>query len=130
MKRMLSLILVCALVLSGCAQTQRTATVAAGNDQVEIQNENTYVPEMEEPADVGKNDEMILDSGEVPIAEGEDADPEPYKYEADFDSLNDEELMRYVEDNIYAQLVSELDSDKYLVENVSTTYVSQEYMVV
>lgn len=128
MKRMISLILVCALVLSGCAQTQRTATVSTENDQVEIQNENTYAPQMEEPAEVEKTDEMVQDSGEVPIAEGEDADPEPYKYEVDFDSLNDEELMRYVEDNIYAQLVSELDSDKYLVENVSTTYVSQEYI--
>ncbi|MCD7890950.1 MAG: HNH/ENDO VII family nuclease [Ruminococcus sp.] len=46
----------------------------------------------------------------------------------DFSGLEDEELLQYVEDSIYLNLVSQLDSESYYVENVSTTYISKEYL--
>lgn len=42
--------------------------------------------------------------------------------------LNDPELLRYIEDNMYAELVAELDSDEYFVQNVSASYLSKEYI--
>lgn len=127
MKRIISLILVCALVLSGCAQTQLTTADTYETVQAETKDEKVgnAASEAEEE---NKTHEIVSQNGDIPIADGEDADPSPYEYVVDFDSLNDDELMRYVEDNIYAGLAGELDSDKYFVENVSTVYISQEYI--
>lgn len=48
--------------------------------------------------------------------------------EVEFERLNDPNLPGYIEDSIYASLVNELDSDQYYVENVSTVYISKEYI--
>lgn len=124
MKRIISLILACALILSGCAQTQGTSVVTYETEQVEVQNESLNNSD-EVNKEVKETDQL---NEEIPIAEEEDADPSPYEYVVNFESLDDADLMRYVEDNIYAELVEKLDSDEYFVENVSTAYVSQEYI--
>ena len=59
--------------------------------------------------------------------EGE-ADETPYVFKAEFASLNDEKLFRYVGDAIYEELVASLDSDQYLVESVEFCYISKEYI--
>lgn len=124
MKRIISLILACALILSGCAQAQGTSVVTYETEQVEVQNESLNNSD-EVNKEVKETDQL---NEEIPTAEEEDADPSPYEYVVDFESLDDADLMRYVEDNIYAELVEKLDSDEYFVENVSTAYVSQEYI--
>ena len=124
MKRVISLILACALILSGCAQAQGTSVVTYETEQVEVQNESLNNSD-EVNKEVKETDQL---NEEIPTAEEEDADPSPYEYVVDFESLDDADLMRYVEDNIYAELVEKLDSDEYFVENVSTAYVSQEYI--
>ena len=124
MKRIISLILACALILSGCAQAQGTSVVTYETEQVEVQNESLNNSD-EVNKEVKESDQL---NEEIPTAEEEDADPSPYEYVVDFESLDDADLMRYVEDNIYAELVEKLDSDEYFVENVSTAYVSQEYI--
>lgn len=45
-----------------------------------------------------------------------------------FKTLDDENLLSYVEDSVYQELVTELDSDEYFVENVSAIYISNEYL--
>ena len=57
-------------------------------------------------------------------------DLEPYqgKEEADFANLSDDALHRYVERTVYTNLVEKLDSSEYFVENVSTVYISKEYL--
>ena len=124
MNRIISLILACALILSGCAQAQGTSVVTYETEQVEVQNESLNNSD-EVNKEVKETDQL---NEEIPTAEEEDADPSPYEYVVDFESLDDADLMRYVEDNIYAELVEKLDSDEYFVENVSTAYVSQEYI--
>ena len=42
--------------------------------------------------------------------------------------MDDPELLSYVENNIYANLIQTLDSDEYFVENVEAIYISQEYV--
>lgn len=46
----------------------------------------------------------------------------------DFSGLDDQKLLGYVEDNIYATVVESLNSKDYFVENVSTQYISKEYL--
>ena len=46
----------------------------------------------------------------------------------EFSGLDDQKLLDYVEDNIYASVVETLNSEDYFVENVSTKYISKEYL--
>ena len=48
--------------------------------------------------------------------------------EMKFDSLDDEQLHEYIEDLIYSETVNSLNSSEYFVENVSTVYISKEYL--
>lgn len=57
-----------------------------------------------------------------------DTNSEEYVNSLVFTSLNDPNLMRYVEDTVYTDLVNQLDSDKYFVENVEAVYISKEYL--
>lgn len=43
-------------------------------------------------------------------------------------ALDDPSLLRYVEDNVYSDLVDELNSEIYFVENVAAKYISNEYL--
>ncbi len=45
-----------------------------------------------------------------------------------FTGVDDHELTSYIEDELYENIIEELDSDKYFVENVQVTYVSEEYI--
>ena len=46
----------------------------------------------------------------------------------DFKYLDDPALRSYVEGTVYENLVNELNSDGYFVENVSAIYISQDYL--
>ena len=46
----------------------------------------------------------------------------------EFTGLDDTALATYLEDSVYSELVSELNSADYFVENVSALYVSKEYL--
>lgn len=48
--------------------------------------------------------------------------------EVDFQDLSDPDLLSYVEEEVYSQLIDQLDSDEYFIENVQAVYVSQEYI--
>lgn len=122
MKKNLSLILVCALILSGCGQSESLPEPQQIQESVQI--------------DVNDSDEVASDSAQgrdanlehQKIPEDEIGDPEPYEYELYFESLDDNELLSYVEDEIYYGLVEALDSDQFFVENVRAVYISQEYI--
>ena len=42
--------------------------------------------------------------------------------------LSDPEYQRYLEDAIYSEIVTNLDSEQFVVENVEVVYISQEYL--
>ena len=54
--------------------------------------------------------------------------PEFIPEEVTFSSLADENLLTYLENSVYYELISELNSDEYFVENVSAVYISKEYL--
>ena len=46
----------------------------------------------------------------------------------EFKNLNDPSLLDYVEETVYSDLVLQLNSENYLVENVQAMYISKEYI--
>ena len=48
--------------------------------------------------------------------------------EIEFENLNDPALIDYIEDAVYSDLVVQLNSADYLVENVQAVYISKEYI--
>lgn len=50
------------------------------------------------------------------------------KDEPVYKSLDDEKLLRHIEDLVYRDTITSLNSDEYVVENVSAVYVSKEYL--
>lgn len=45
-----------------------------------------------------------------------------------FTGMTDEKLLPYIEDTVYSQLIPELNSEDYFIEDVSAVYISQEYL--
>ena len=45
----------------------------------------------------------------------------------EFNSLSDENLLLQVENLVYRETVQALNSEEYVVENVSAVYISKEY---
>lgn len=103
MKRIICLILSCALFLSACS---------SANDGVYKSSSDTRGVEVtdETSSDI-VGDKRIADSPGI-----------------SFTGLDDDRLITYVEDNIYEELVSELNSEEYLVENVEAIYYPKEYI--
>ena len=46
----------------------------------------------------------------------------------EFKNLNDPSLLDYVEETVYSDLVLQLNSENYLIENVQAIYISKEYI--
>lgn len=112
MKRVISLLLAVLMLLTGC--TQQT-----------IQNEETAPSESAStevsstPSTDDETDDTQSNAAEIVFEE--DAPVE-------FASLSDPDLLQYVEDNIYTDLVARFDSDDYIIESVNAVYVSEEYL--
>ena len=96
MKRLIALILVCAL-LTGC-------TPQTNSDGIQ---EETTAPATSQP--------------ESSYSFTEEEPPE-------FSDLNDANLLPYLKDSIYSELVTTLNSEDYFVENVNAIYISKEYL--
>lgn len=101
MKRVIALLLSCTLIITGCS-----------NENVTLEDLHTVVSEITEitsdQSNVASNAQNVEKLG--------------------FVTLNDPDLLRYVEDSVYSSVVSELNSDEYFVENVSSIYLSKEYI--
>ena len=99
MKKYLAVLLAFTIVLSGCAPAySEAAPTPSSAPSAEVQQE--AVPG-------AKDDATLAES---------------------FTGLNDPKLLQYVEDSVYSELVSEFSSEDYIIENVSATYISKEYL--
>ncbi len=88
MKRIVSVFLVCALCLSGCAQSNVTVTDVANNtDSVAEKVEEAIIDATSDIAS-SENTSEEQNAADIVIDDSE-ADPTPYKYKAEFDSLDD-----------------------------------------
>ena len=127
MRRIIALLLVVVLSVTGCASSS-TVTGTTDKDEkteqvnnvdgtsTELQSNNTENTKVEETEETESTDD---DSPQ---------DEELVDKEAHFDSLNDPALLQYVEDSVYAGLADQFDSEDYIIENVEASYVSKEYL--
>lgn len=107
MKRIIALLLSGAMLLTGCASA----------DNAEIQS--TTVISQDETMEMIVSEATIVTENSI-----KDIDVDLNQ----FTDLGNQELLQYVEDNIYAELAVRLDSDYYTVENITASYISQEYL--
>lgn len=100
-----------ALMGSGCgSQGGAPATGEAPEDPaVEVQAESA----------TADSDLSQLSVFDLPVVETDGIE---------YSQLSDPELQRYLEDAVYTQLIEELDSSEYVVEDVEATYISKEYV--
>ncbi len=96
MKRLIALVLACAL-LTGC-------TPQTNSD--------------------GIQEEMTAPATSQPESSYSFTEEEP----PEFSDLADVNLLPYLEDSIYSELVTALNSEDYFVENVNAIYISKEYL--
>lgn len=115
MKKIIAILLICVMVLAGCSKSAEQPP--AGDNTVSSAQKETE----EGPQEVVEEDEDSLVENPAPVDSKVPA-PEP-----EFSQLNDPELLDYVEQEVYADVSSQL-GDGYRVENVSTTYISKEYL--
>ncbi|MCH5249552.1 MAG: HNH/ENDO VII family nuclease [Lachnospiraceae bacterium] len=124
MKRIISVILACSLFLNACAvstdNTNQISTnqVEFSDTEFETDNSSVISDTKLSATDTGDNanEDTISDSG----VDGE--------LGFTVKGLDDETLINYVEDNIYAGLVDQLNSEEFFVENVEAIYYPKEYI--
>ncbi|MBE6838890.1 MAG: hypothetical protein E7507_05035 [Ruminococcus sp.] len=106
MKRIIALLLSGAMLLTGCTSAKNT------------ENQSTTVVSQ-------------IETTESVVAEATTSETNIEGIDVDlnqFTNLDNQELLQYVEDNIYAELAVQLDTDYYTIENVTASYISQEYI--
>jgi len=101
MKKTFVLALLFALLLTGCVP-QATPAVGSGTSTTGSSSAPSSPPN-------------------IPSSKPTEGTPE-------FEGLDDKELLGYVEDTVYTELLTALDSTEYFVENISSVYVSKEYL--
>ena len=123
MKRIIALTLCLALVLSACTapnaegksseDTSPTSTTSSENSLVLVTPSASFDANEDSNATavVEVPDHMVIPATEM-----------------NFTGLNDENLLRYIEDTVYSEVVTLLNSDMYFVENVSAVFISKEYL--
>ena len=120
MKRVIAIVLCFALVLSGCSSASSTNATTPG---ATISQEETSTEEEATQATSEIKDETDT-GGSIESHEA----MEIKETVPSFKGMEDPELLSYVECNVYSNLVANLDSDQYFVENVEAVYISQEYL--
>ena len=108
-KKVIALVVVCTLILTACAP------------QVVEQGDLSQEPSVSknQEKDEASSSSASISSQEDVIIQAE---------QPTFDRLSDPDLLTYLENDVYAQLVKEYDSDEYFIENVSAIYISKEYL--
>lgn len=125
MKKIIAVILCAAMIISGCssASSENTQVTESSNSSVEsfMSEEETISSESEAKEEIIEDSEETTATAFAGTMEIKDTKPR-------FAGMDDPELLSYVENNIYANLIQTLDSDEYFVENVEAIYISQEYV--
>ncbi len=122
-KRIIAILLSCALALSAC-----------GSSNVSSINSNVPSTEVDQPEtslnaiiDEDNASEWATNSKEEKIVET--IKSELLEEEApDFYGMNDPALLQYIEDTIYAELVDEFKSEDYVIDDVNAIFYSEDYL--
>ncbi len=115
MKKSIALILSIVLALTGCA----SSVSESNNEAVNMASEESATIETA----VNNVDETVPEETEI-----HSGTATTNAENLSFSGLDDEELLTYVQNKVYSDVVSGLNSDEYFVENVEAIYVSEEYI--
>ena len=143
MKRIIAILLACVMAVTGCggsaggsgsgsSETSNAITETdAENEKSEEEmpsesDESEQVPE-EQASEEAILEETVIDS-EANLNNDEAELGRRKEAAESYQSLNNPELLRYVEDTVYTDLVMDLDDSQYFVENVEAVYISKEYI--
>lgn len=123
MKRLLAIVLSLTLILTGCAPASSNQTSVDQSEITKVTQENTEKgPLKTMPV------ETTLSTGALDTANTTEKDFEDQKSVVHFSGLDDAELLTYVENTVYDELIDEINSEEYFVEKVEAIYLSQEYL--
>ena len=98
---LLSLLMILS-ILQGCAVQNNESTESSEPETTTISTESSST-----------NEAAILSDNDIANS---------------FSGADDPNLLQYVEDTVYSNLSTSLGSDDYIIESVSSAYVSQEYI--
>lgn len=121
MKRIIAVVLACAMLLTACSFTESTESVV--ESQVATIEQSVIGDEKQ----VNKAEVNNVDDNETEQVVEITAE-EKNTMDISVKGLDDEALLKYVEDNMYSELVKELDSEDYFVENIEAVYYPKEYI--
>ena len=119
MRTIMALLLTISLLLTGCAQSAEVTTFPSESGNTESATETMTNNEATNSTDL-QNPTSSMANSPAPAVTAQSI--------PDFNGLDDPRLLRYVEDNLYVEMVNRINSDSYFVENVSAVYVSNEYL--
>ncbi len=118
MRKLIAVILILSLALCSCVSEKQTVKTDESISTTSLEKGEEDLSLNTENVNAAENDQV----------EDEEYDPEDYEYVVDFRDLDDKELLRYIKDNVYSSLISDLNNPDYYVEKVDTVFVSKEYL--
>ncbi|MCQ2496970.1 MAG: HNH/ENDO VII family nuclease [Lachnospiraceae bacterium] len=138
-KRVIALVLVLALVLCSCSkkteEEKPSGNITAGvSEEVKTNSGNTDGNDKQEGAQNNTTQTNQEETSIKSVSAHLSNDPfggltsSEYASTLSFDGLEDEKLLRYVEDSVYTELVGKINSDEYFIQNVEAVYISKEYV--
>lgn len=121
MKKIAAFLVSCAFFLTSCSVGNTTNQISETTSAVTeaLQTENTINSETKD---------ILTSEGNSDAPETEAKNIVSENNIPEFTGLDDPDLLRYVEDSVYADLIAKLNSEDYFVENVSAIYYSKEYL--
>ena len=129
MKKFISILLIAALILAGCSpaavqNTDNSQAQAQPNQAVEDSTENQLSVQTQNVGNSADLNTTVSDT----ISSGSGEESYNDLKGMTFTGLDDSKLQSYMKNKVYSELVSDLNSEEYFVENVDTVYLSKEYL--
>ena len=115
MKKILSVILILCLLLTGCSLSNEE------KNNVKQNSDHNEIKKVEENIDnnISENDYVASEESDELIVENENLF---------FDGFNDKKLLSYIENDICLEISNTLGNEDFIVENVQAIYLSDEYI--
>ena len=135
MKRTIALLLSIALIATGCSSpsvkesnqesVSSVTTISQTDESTLEQAESTALPDSDAVSSAVTSDNTAAKDTDTDTAKELTLDE---NMEVSFKGMDDPDLISYVENTVYQDLVKDLNSEGYFVENVEAVYISQEYV--
>ena len=126
--RIIAVMLSGSLLLTACVSAGSNGNLSVSQELHTIEADSTENVStlLEDNKQDTLSDETVI--SERDIVEGTIDRVEEEEKIPDFYGMDDPDLLQYIEDTVYAGLVSEFKSEDYIIEKVDAIYYSQDYL--